>query len=196
MKLLSWSLVVSLSASVALAATAGAGDLEPASTAFDADMSIVSDGQTVTGHIWYDSGLERREMTVQGRAMTVFVRPDQDLVFFLPDGVPVAMRMPLAPEFRYHNIGLLKGMELDPIGPETVNGQAATKYGLAGVTLLDEPMEGHVWVTDDGIVMQLAGRAQIKGAWINATFFLENLAREKPSPDMFELGEDIQVVDR
>ena len=196
MKLLRWPLAVYFAAFAILATTAAAQGLEPAPVAFDADMTIVSDGQTVSGHIWYDNGLERRDMQVNDRAMSVFVRPDQGLVFFLPDSVPVAMRMPLSPEFRYHNIGLLKATELEPIGRETIHGQASTKYLLTGTTLLDEPMEGNVWVTEDGIVMQLDGRAQIQGAWTNAAFFLENVTREKPSPDTFELGPDIQVVDR
>jgi hypothetical protein len=171
-----------------------ADTLQPVKSPFDADMTMVSEGQTVTGHIWFRDGLERRRMDIGDQGMTIIVRPDKNAVFMMPDDAQVAMEMPMSPEFRYVNGGLLKGIDLDPQGSEMIAGEDTTKYAFDGTTILDEPMSGVLWVTSDGIVMKLEGEAQIKGQKSDVLMFLENVSRETPAPDLFEIDPGIQIM--
>jgi hypothetical protein len=187
-------LALGLTLSLAPGMAAFADTLQPVETPFDADMTMISEGQTVTGHIWFNDGLERRRMDIGDQGMTIIVRPDKDAVFMMPDDAPMAMEMPMSPEFRYVNGGLLKGIDLDPQGSESIAGEDTTKYAFDGTTILDEPMSGVLWITNDGIVMKLEGEAQIKGQASDVLMFLENVSRDTPAPDLFEIDPGIQIM--
>ena len=187
-------LVLCWALSSALTTAALADTLQPVKTPFDADMTMISEGQTVTGHIWFNDGLERRRMDMGDQGMTIIVRPDKNVVFMMPDDAPMAMEMPMSPEFRYVNGGLLKDIELEPQGSETIAGEDTTEYAFDGVTILGEPMSGVLWITSDGIVMKLEGEAQIKGRSSDVFMVLENVSRETPAPDLFEVDPGIQIM--
>jgi hypothetical protein len=112
---------------------AGAATLGEAQIGFSADRTLVIDGRKYLGKIWTMPGRERHEQAIQG------LRP------ILQFTMPPELRLLGNPQLKKH-----------PVGKETVNGIATTKY-VIDETVPEGRAEGALWLSRDGIPMRLAG---------------------------------------
>ena len=120
---------------------------------FTADRTLVFDGHTYTGKIWAMPGEERHEQEIEA------FRP----IFLLhgesPLGQVVVPQLKTVVEFVMpRELRLLDSPELKkrPVGQETVNGIATTKYAI-DASVSEGHAQGTLWLSADGIPMKLAG---------------------------------------
>jgi hypothetical protein len=130
-----------------------AATLGDAKVGFTADRTLVVDGKSYVGKIWGMPGKERHEQVIQGFDPVFLLRTDSPLGEVVLAKLKTVVQFAMPSELR-----LLGSPELKkhPIGQDTVNGIATTKYAI------DESVpEGHakgtLWLSRDGIPMKLAG---------------------------------------
>ena len=70
---------------------------------------------------------------------------------------------------------------LEPLGPDRIGGIAVTRFALKTRTAAGTAFEGHVWLTDDNIMIRTAGRTP-KGP---VDIILHNLRRGAIDPALF-----------
>ena len=134
-------------------AAVGAATLGDAQIGFTADRTLVIDGRTYLGKIWTMPGKERHEQAIQafrpifllraGSALGEVVLPQMKTIVQFP--MPAELRVLGNPELRKH-----------PIGQETINGMATTKYAI-DETVPEGHATGTLWLSRDGIPMKLTG---------------------------------------
>jgi len=120
---------------------------------FSADRTLVIDGRTYTGKIWAMPGRERHEQAISAFRPVFLLRADNPVgQIVLPQlktivqfAMPVQLQHLASPDIKKH-----------PIGQETVNGIATTKYAIAETTS-EGRADGTLWLSRDGIPMRLAG---------------------------------------
>jgi hypothetical protein len=133
--------------------TAMSATLGDAQTGFSADRLLVIDGRTYNGKIWAMPGKERHEQAIQAFHPVFLLRADSPLgEAVLPQlhtivqfVMPAELRLLAAPELKKH-----------PVGQETVNGIATTKYAIEE-TVPEGHAAGALWLSREGIPMRLAG---------------------------------------
>jgi hypothetical protein len=132
---------------------ARAATLGEAQIGFTADRSLVIDGRSYQGKIWAMPGKERHEQAIQSFRPIFLLRTSSPLGEIVLPQLKTIVQFKLPPEAH-----LLVTSELKkrPVGQETVNGIATTKYAI------DESVpEGHatgtLWLSRDGIPMRLDG---------------------------------------
>jgi hypothetical protein len=132
----------------AMAATLGA-----ARVGFTADRLLVIDGQRYPGKIWAMPGEERHEQTIRAFRPIFLLRADSPLGEVVLPQLKTVVEFVMPRELR-----LLDSPELTkhPLGPETVNGIATTKYAIEA-TVPEGHAAGALWLSSDGIPMKLAG---------------------------------------
>ena len=135
------------------AATAQAGTLADAQVGFSADRALTIDGRSFNGKMWTMPGMERHEQQIQSYRPIFLLRSDTPLGAIVLDQLHTIVEFAMPPELRIFGKPELKRT---PIGEETVNGIATTKYAI------DEKIPaghavGTLWLSRDGIPMRLAG---------------------------------------
>jgi hypothetical protein len=145
-----WSVIVSLILASGAASAATLGD---AQIGFTADRTLVLDGHSYLGKIWTMPGLERHEQAIRAFRPVFLLRTGSPLGEVVLAQLKTIVQFVLPPELR-----LLGGPELKkhPVGQETVNGIATTKYAI-DETLPEGRASGTLWLSRDGIPMRLAG---------------------------------------
>jgi len=132
---------------------AGAATLGDAQVGFSADRTLVIDGHTYNGKIWAMPGKERHEQAIQGFEPVFLLRADNPLAEIVlaklktvvQFAIPAELRLLASPELKKH-----------PIGPDTVDGVATTKYAI-DKSVPEGHAKGTLWLSRDGIAMKLAG---------------------------------------
>ena len=134
-------------------AAASAATLTDARVGFSADRTLVINGKAYEGRMYNMPGMERHEQNINGIPAVFVFRTDTPIGDVVLPQLHTIVEFVMPPELR-----VLAGSRLKrhPVGHETVNGIATTKYAV------DETVpEGHgvgaVWISADGIPMKLAG---------------------------------------
>ena len=132
---------------------AAAGTLGDARIGFSADRTLVINGRTYTGKIWTMPGEERHEQAVYAFRPVFLLHANNPLGEVVLPQLKTIVQFVMPPELRLLGSPAIKQ---HPVGRETVNGIATTKYAI------DEKVpEGHatgtLWLSRDGIPMKLAG---------------------------------------
>jgi hypothetical protein len=132
---------------------ATAATLGEARIGFTADRTLVFDGRVYQGKIWTMPGKERHEQAIQAFRPVFLLRADNPLGEVVLPQLHTIVQFAMPPELR-----LLSHPELtkNPVGEETVNGIATTKYKI-DQTVPEGHAEGALWLSRDGIPMRLAG---------------------------------------
>jgi len=132
---------------------ATAATLGEARIGFTADRTLVFDGRVYQGKIWTMPGKERHEQAIQAFRPVFLLRADNPLGEVVLHQLHTIVQFAMPPELR-----LLSHPELtkNPVGEETVNGIATTKYKI-DQTLPEGHAAGALWLSRDGIPMRLAG---------------------------------------
>jgi hypothetical protein len=132
---------------------ATAATLGEARIGFTADRTLVFDGRVYEGKIWTMPGKERHEQAIQAFRPVFLLRADNPIGEVVLPQLHTTVQFAMPPELRLFSHPDLRK---NPVGEETVNGIATTKYKI------DESVpEGHatgaLWLSRDGIPMRLAG---------------------------------------
>jgi hypothetical protein len=136
-----------------LAPAATAGTLIDARVGFTADRTLVIDDRSYVGKIWAMPGKERHEQKIQGFHPVFLLRADSQLGEVVLAKLKTIVQFAIPGELR-----LLATPELKkrPIGQDTVNGVATTKYAI-DKRAAEGHAKGTLWLSHDGIPMRLAG---------------------------------------
>ena len=139
--------------SLLLAPAAHAATLGYAQVGFNADRTLVIDGHSYVGKIWAMPGKERHEQSIQGFQPVFLLHTDSPLGEIVLAKLKTVVQFAIPSELR-----LLGSPELKkhPIGQDTVNGIATTKYAI-DETVPEGHAKGTLWLSRDGIPMKLAG---------------------------------------
>ena len=110
-------------------------------------------GKRYTGRVWRAPEMERREMTVGRTALVTIVRMDRQEIWFLAPQQRLYVVYPTsAPEMSAFlpQPALHRLAQRQEEAPESVNGIAARRYKVSGVSELGAPYEGLAWFTTEG----------------------------------------------
>jgi hypothetical protein len=132
---------------------AAAAGLIDAQIGFSADRILVVDGRTYQGKIWAMPGRERHEQAIQGLRPVFLLRSDSRFGEIVLAGIKTIVQFEIPLELKVLAIPELKK---NPVGPDTVNGIATTKYAI-DKTVAEGHAKGTLWLSRDGIPMRLAG---------------------------------------
>jgi hypothetical protein len=124
-----------------------------ARTGFSAERMLVIDGRTYKGKVWAMPGRERHEQAIHGMRPVFLLRADRSLGEIVLQSLKTVVQFEIPAELALFNMVALKRR---PIGRETVNGVATTKYAIDR-SIPEGRAEGALWLSRDGIPMRLAG---------------------------------------
>jgi hypothetical protein len=130
-----------------------AATLGEAQSGFSADRTLVVDGRTYQGKIWAMPGKERHEQAIQAFRPIFLLRSDNPLGEIVVPQLKTIVQFKIPPEAHILITGELKK---HPVGAETVNGIATTRYAV-DETLPEGHANGTVWLSREGIPMRLDG---------------------------------------
>lgn len=166
--------------------------IKPPQTPFKAFINIEAPSMelNMNGPFWYDEGLERREISMQGVQMIMLTRPDQNAVFTVMPQQKMAMKTELQPDMQYYNTEWLDDTSVEEVGSESVNGEATTRYTIDG-----DDARGSLWMTTDGIMLQMHGEVQVEGVWHDFRMTVTDIERGPIEPSVFDVPAGIQVVE-
>jgi hypothetical protein len=166
------------------ALTATAGPLPVPTVEYSADRVIASEAGTITGHVRAARGKERTELEMQGMKSVMIVRPDLQLGWMLMPAQKMYQEIDFAKARQQSGAGPQDDVQIDVVGPEDVEGHAATKYRLK---LKDGSAGGYMWFTADGIAVKMDLLTKDRGKTSRMTITLTNLQVGPQDPAAFEL---------
>jgi len=119
---------------------------------FSADRTLVIGGHEYDGKIWAMPGEERHEQAIASFHPVFLLRGSSPFGEIVLAQLKTVVEFVMPPELR-----LLGRPELKrhPLGPDTVNGIATTKYAI-DESVPEGHAEGTLWLSRDGIPMKLA----------------------------------------
>jgi hypothetical protein len=135
------------------AVSASAATLGDAKIGFSADRTLIVDGKSYQGRIWTMPGKERHEQNLNGIPVAFVLRSDTPLGQLVLPELHTVVEFLLPPEL---HLFADPRLTRSPVGHETVNGVATTKYAI-DETLPEGHGEGFLWLSDSGIPMKLDG---------------------------------------
>jgi hypothetical protein len=133
--------------------SAPAATLADVKAGFSADRTLVINGKTYQGRMWTMPGMERHEQNLNGIPSDFILRTDTPFASVVLPQLHTVVQFILPPEMRLFADPRLTR---HPVGHETVNGIATTKYEI-DETVLEGHGAGTIWLNDDGIPMRAAG---------------------------------------
>jgi len=175
---------IALLLSLFISAPAAGETLGDARVGFSAERVLVVDGRRYVGMMWHMPGEQRHEQELPP------IKPIFILHAGSGHGDVVLPQLHTVVEFAVpKEFALLGGPNLlrKPIGEETVNGIATTKY-LVGEDLSEGHIAGVLWLSRDGIPMKCDGKFEPKHGR-NSTIYweLRNVKLGKQDRALFEV---------
>ena len=162
---------------------ASAATLGEAKVGFSADRTLVIDGHSYSGKIWTMPGRERHEQEIQAFHPIFLLRADSPVGEVVVPQLKTIVEFMMPPELR-----LLGSPELTkhPVGRETVNGVATTKYAI-DETVPEGHATGTLCLSRDGIPMKLVGAfARTSGKTATVRWELSHVKIGPQPADLFE----------
>lgn len=166
--------------------------LSPPTVEFSADIVMTGDGEPVAGKILRGRDKERRELTIEGEVEIVIVRLDRKLVWSLAPEDKLYVESSLD-----EALGRVPGpdgkprqpeLKLTTLGSEAVAGHSTTKQRIAGRDADGSPIDGIVWVSEEGIVLRAESDiVDEDGKHHFMRMELKNLRVAPQDPKLFEI---------
>ena len=170
-----------------IAAPALAETLGDARVGFSAERVLVIDGQSYVGRMWHMPGEQRHEQDLPALKPIFILRADSAIGDIILPKLHTVVEFALPKELSlFGDPGLLR----QPVGQETVNGIATTKYDV------DQKMPqgravGSLWLSQDGIPMKCEARlATDKGKVSTIRWELRHVKIGAQEPALFEIPRD------
>lgn len=173
---------IALAMLVAVAGPASAETLGDPQVGFSAERVLVFDGHTYVGRMWSMPGEQRHDQDLPS-LKPVFILHAKSTVgdLLLPQlhtAVEFAMPRTLAALGRPGLLG-------KPVGKETVNGVATTKY-VVGKDIREGRLSGTLWLSADGIPMRCDGSLTRKNGKVSTVHWeLRDVRIGPQSPALF-----------
>jgi hypothetical protein len=145
--------ITALAIGAMLAIPGQAATLGEAKIGFSADRILVVDGKTYRGRMWTMPGQERHEQNLNGIPAAFVLHGDTPIADLVLPGLHTVVEFLLPPEL---HLFADPRLTRKPVGHETVNGIATTKYAV-DETVPEGHGEGFLWLGDNGIPMKLDG---------------------------------------
>jgi hypothetical protein len=123
---------------------------------FSAERVLVIDGKSYIGKMWHMPGAQRHEQALPTLKPIFILRADS------PVAEAILAKLHTVVEFAVpEELSLLGDPKLlrDPVGRETVNGIATTKYAIDAETPASHAV-GTLWLSEDAIPMQCDARVE------------------------------------
>jgi hypothetical protein len=150
---------------------------------FSADRTLVIDGRSYLGKIWAMPGKERHEQAIQAFRPIFLLRTGSPLGEAVLPELKTVFQFALPPELRVFDAPALKK---HPVGQETVNGIATTKYAI-DESVPEGRATGTLWLSPDGIPMRLAGSFTRQGGKVSTVHWELTHVKIGPQPaSLFE----------
>ena len=142
---------------------ASAATLGDAKVGFSADRTLVIDGRSYVGKIWTMPGRERHEQVISAFHPIFLLRDDNPLGQVVVPNLKTIVQFAMPPELH-----VLARPELTrhPVGQETVNGIATTKYEI-DETVPQGHAVGALWLSAEHIPMKLTGNFTAKNGKVS-----------------------------
>ncbi|RMF11990.1 MAG: DUF4412 domain-containing protein [Alphaproteobacteria bacterium] len=151
---------------------------------YSADMTITAGKEKGTARIYHSGEADRRDMEMAGQKMTMISNADQFLMIVPGTGMALRMAVPRDPVSQVYERA--ESARFEAVGKEVVAGEATTKYRI------NEPeAQGHVWLTDDGIVM----RARMTSDHGDVAIDVTSLKRGPQDPALFQPPAGLMIMD-
>jgi hypothetical protein len=133
---------------------AGAERLGEAKVGFAAERILTIDGKKYVGRMWNMPGKQRHEQDLESWKPIFLLRSDTAVADVVVPQLHTIVQFPFPPE-----LAVLDRADLlhKPVGHETVNGIATTKYAIEETVPAGQAV-GAIWLSGDGIPMKLDGR--------------------------------------
>lgn len=178
------TLCTMLAAVALIAGTVSAAPTIKPTVNYSADMTIQTGQEKGTARIYHSGDADRREMSMAGHEMVMISNSKQMLMIMPGTGIAMRMEVPRDPVSQVYERA--EQANFEAVGKETVNGEATTKYRI------DEPeAQGHVWLTDDGIMM----KADMKGDQGSVVIVVDNVKRGPQDPSLFKAPAGLMIMD-
>jgi hypothetical protein len=166
---------------------AAAATLGEAKTGFSADRVLVIDGKTYDGRIWTMPGKERHEQNLNGIPAIFVLRSDTPLADIVLPKLHTVVEFPLPAEL---HVLTNPRLTRKPVGQETVNGVATTKYAV-DETVPEGHGEGFLWLGAGGIPMKMDGTfTRTSGRAAHLHWELHHVRLGPQPPALFEPPRD------
>ena len=180
-----FSLVATILAAIlASSASGSAGTLGDPQIGFSAERVLVFNGQSFVGRMWNMPGEQRHEQLLP-MAKPVFILHADSAV-----GDIVLPNLRTTVEFALPRVlGALgkPGLLGSPVGSESVNGIATTKYAV-DKSIPDGHLSGALWLSRDGIPMRCDGRFTARGGRVSTVHWeLRRVRIGRQDPALFEV---------
>ena len=160
-----------------------AATLGEAQIGFTADRTLVIDGRSYQGKIWAMPGKERHEQAIQAFRPIFLLRRDNPLGEIVLPQLKTIVQFALPPEAR---LLVTSDLKKRPVGQETVNGIATTKYSI-DESVPEGRATGTLWLSRDGIPMRLDGSLAKQNGKVSAVRWELSHVRIGPQPaSLFE----------
>jgi hypothetical protein len=158
--------------------------LGDARVGFSAERVLVIDGRSYVGRIWHMPGEQRHEQDLPGLKPVFILRAGSG------PGEVVLPQLHTVIEFALpKELSLLgdPGLLRKPVGQETVNGVATTKYAVEENTPAGRAA-GSLWLSGDGIPMRCDGTFEAKNGKISTIHWeLRRIKIGRQDPALFEV---------
>jgi hypothetical protein len=180
-------IAVPLSVLLLVAAPAWAETLGDARVGFSAERVLVIDGQSYVGRMWHMPGEQRHEQDLPALRPIFILRADSAIGDIILPKLHTVVEFALPKEMSIlGDPGLLR----KPMGPETVNGIATTKYEVDEKTPQGRAI-GSLWLSQDGIPMKCDARlATDKGRVSTIRWELRHVKIGTQDAALFEIPRD------
>jgi hypothetical protein len=173
-----------LGAILASSTAAAAGTLGDPQIGFSAERVLVFNGQSFVGRMWNMPGEQRHEQPLP-MAKPVFILHADSAV-----GDIVLPNLRTTVEFALPRVlGALgkPGLLGSPVGSESVNGIATTKYAV-DKAIPEGHLSGAIWLSRDGIPMRCDGRFAARGGRVSTVHWeLRQVRIGRQDPALFEI---------
>lgn len=148
-------LLLSIAAAISLgfAARLMAETLGDPQVSFTAERVLVLDGRSYIGRMWNEPGEQRHEQNLPSLNPVFILRADSSVADILLPKLHTAVELELPKVLTALGQPDLLGK---PVGQETVNGIATTKYEV-DKAIPDGHLSGTLWLSRDGIPMRCDG---------------------------------------
>jgi hypothetical protein len=170
-----------------IAAPASAETLGDARVGFSAVRVLVIDGQSYVGRMWHMPGEQRHEQDLPALRPIFILRSGSAIGDIILPKLHTVVEFALPKEL---SILADPGLLRKPIGQETVNGIATTKYDLD-----EEKPQGRavgaLWLSEEGIPMKCDARVTTdKGKVSTIRWELRHVKIGAQEPALFEIPHD------
>jgi hypothetical protein len=170
-----------------IAAPVSAETLGDARVGFSAERVLVIDGQSYVGRMWHMPGEQRHEQDLPALRPIFILHADSAIGDIILPKLHTVVEFALPKE-----LSILADPALlrKPVGPETVNGIATTRYEVDEKTPQGR-MVGSLWLSDDAIPMKCDARlATDKGKVSTIRWELRRVKIGAQDAALFEIPRD------